>query len=108
MEPGASDAGTASLAAFVAAPEWPLFRQTLIGLTDVTRSHFSKLVEVCWPSPLLRSGHQSPRVLAGLMAVVWHGSSNLERQAGVASCPEEGTQGLGCLTSRQGVLCPAS
>ena len=50
MEPGTSDAGTASLAAFVADPEWPVFRQTLIGLTDVTRSHFGKLVEVCLTS----------------------------------------------------------
>ena len=35
----------------VADPKWPQFRQTLIGLTDVTRSHFNKLVEVglpCW------------------------------------------------------------
>ena len=34
------------MAAFVATPEWPGFRQALIGLTDVTRSHFDKLVEV--------------------------------------------------------------
>ena len=27
-------------------PEWQQFRQTLIGLTDVTRLHFNKLVEV--------------------------------------------------------------
>lgn len=27
-------------------PEWPKFRETLIGLTDVTRTHFRKLVEV--------------------------------------------------------------
>ena len=27
-------------------PEWAKFRETLIGLTDVTRAHFQKLVEV--------------------------------------------------------------
>ena len=107
MEPGASDAGTASLAAFVAAPEWPLFRQTLIGLTDVTRSHFSKLVEVCQPGPLLYFGQPS--------CADWpDGSSsgmtpaNLERHAAEVSCPEEGTQGLKCLTMYTGCLCSAS
>ena len=107
MEPGASDAGTASLAAFVAAPEWPFFRQTLIGLTDVTRSHFSKLVEVCQPGPLLYFGQPS--------CADWPvGSSsgttpaNLERHAAEVPCPEEGTQGLSCLTMYTGCLCSAS
>ena len=60
MEPGTSDAGTASLAAFVADPEWPVFRQTLIGLTDVTRSHFGKLVEVCLASVCSSCSHIGP------------------------------------------------
>ena len=34
---------------------WPKFRENLIGLTDVTRTHFDKLVSVCI-SPFPASG----------------------------------------------------
>jgi hypothetical protein len=38
-EPNAFQEGEAPLSA------WPKFRENLIGLTDVTRSHFEKLVQ---------------------------------------------------------------
>ena len=44
-DPSAATAG-AEASRIVSGPDWPHFRQTLIGLTDVTRSHFNKLVEV--------------------------------------------------------------
>ena len=45
--PGPSDAASSEAISEARLREWAKFRETLIGLTDVTRSHFLKLVQVC-------------------------------------------------------------
>ena len=65
-EPNAFAEGEAPIAA------WPKFRENLIGLTDVTRSHFEKLVQVRRRARMagtVCAGRSVPHTLAGLAAV---------------------------------------
>lgn len=62
--------------------EWGKFREKLIGLTDVTRSHLEKLVQVCpVPFDFSLSGHKA-RLLSAWLDCVWRCNAGAGEGAG--------------------------